>query len=174
MKSYESSFPMPRIIALDIGTVRIGVAVSDPLISFARGLCVLRAEGEWRDELAAIMSEYGADTLLVGMPRRTDGSDGPEARAMSDIIGTLSIRFPDAEVIAWDERFTTTIATRALIEADVSRADRKKSVDKVAAVLLLQSYIDSLRGGTMNAALPVMDDAREKPRRGGRGKKAYE
>jgi hypothetical protein len=94
---------------------------------------------------------------------------------MSDIIDTLIVRFPDAEVIAWDERFTTTIATRALIEADVSRADRKKSVDKVAAVLLLQNYIDSLRGGgAMNAALPVMEDARAKSRRVGRGKKAYE
>jgi putative Holliday junction resolvase len=165
---------MPRIVALDIGTVRIGVAVSDPFASFAQGLCVLRAEGEWIDELAGIMSEYGADTLLVGMPRRTDGSDGPEARAMSDIAGMLTVRFPDAEVVAWDERFTTSIAVRALIEADVSRADRKKSVDKVAAVLLLQSYIDSLRGGAMNAVPPVMDDARAKPRRVGRGKKSYD
>jgi putative Holliday junction resolvase len=166
-----------RIVALDIGTVRIGGAASDPLGSFARGVAVLRASGEWMDELAAIADEYGADTLLVGMPRRTSGEDGPEAGRMREIIGELSARFGGLEIVPWDERFTTAIATRVLIEADVSRGDRKGQVDKVAAVVLLQSYLDSLRGGISGDGAPPPPDtaARKGGKRSGRkGKRVYD
>lgn len=134
---------MERIIALDIGTVRIGVAVSDPSGALAQGVSVLDASKGWMDELSAILREYEAKTLLVGMPRRTDGTDGPEAVKMRETIAKMSRALPEIKIVEWDERYTTTIATQALIEADVSRARRKKSVDKVAAVLLLQSYLDS-------------------------------
>lgn len=133
-------------MALDVGTVRIGVAVTDPLGIFAQGLCVLQAKGEWIEELARLAVENGASTLLVGMPRRTDGTEGPEAGKMRKVVEKLKERFPELKVVAWDERFTTTIAQAALIEADVSRKNRKKSVDKVAATLLLQSYLDYVRG----------------------------
>ena len=137
---------MQRIIALDIGTVRIGVAVSDPLGFFAQGIAVLRAEGEWLEELAEITAGYENPKLLVGLPRRTDGSEGPEAMKMRDTAETIRDRFPDLEIEFWDERFTTAIAQQALIEADVSRRGRKQKVDKIAAALLLQSYLD--RGRT--------------------------
>ncbi|MCE5201190.1 MAG: Holliday junction resolvase RuvX [Synergistaceae bacterium] len=137
---------MQRIIALDIGTVRIGVAVSDPLGFFAQGIAVLRAEGEWLEELAEITAVYENPKLLVGLPRRTDGSEGPEAIKMRDTAETIRDRFPDLEIEFWDERFTTAIAQQALIEADVSRRGRKQKVDKIAAALLLQSYLD--RGRT--------------------------
>lgn len=136
---------MRRVVALDIGTVRIGVAVSDPLGMFAQGIAVLRAEGEWLDELAEIIKQYGAPAILVGLPRRTDGSEGPEAVKMREIVETIKARFPHLEILLWDERFTTTIAERSLLEADVSRKERKQKIDKIAATLLLQSYLDTER-----------------------------
>jgi putative Holliday junction resolvase len=145
-----------RIISLDIGSVRIGVAASDPSGSFAQGVTVLQASGDWREELSSIMAEYGAKTLLVGMPLRTDGTEGKEAENMKEAIEGLSARFPDCEIIRWDERFTTVIANQALISADVSRKGRKNRVDKVAATLLLQSYLDSLRADAGDDAENIM------------------
>lgn len=133
---------MQRIIALDIGTVRIGVAVSDPLGFFAQGVAVLQARDNWLEDLCKIMSEYENPKLLVGLPRRTDGTEGPEAVRMREITDTIRERFPSTEIEFWDERFTTTIAQQALLEADVSRSGRKQKVDKIAATLLLQSYLD--------------------------------
>ena len=133
---------MQRIIALDIGTVRIGVAVSDPLGFFAQGIAVLRAQEEWLEELSKIIALYDNPKLLIGLPRRTDGSEGPEAARMREITDTIKERFPHTEIEFWDERFTTTIAQQALLEADVSRSGRKQKVDKIAATLLLQSYLD--------------------------------
>lgn len=133
---------MQRIVALDVGSVRIGVAVSDPLGMFAQGVAVLQAEGPWLDELAKILAQYEKPKLLIGLPRRTNGSEGPEAEHMRETAATVSARFPELEIEFWDERFTTTIAQQALIEADVSRKGRKQKVDKIAATLLLQSYLE--------------------------------
>ena len=133
---------MQRIIALDIGSVRIGVAVSDPLGFFAQGVAVLQARDNWLEDLCKIMSEYENPKLLEGLPKRTDGSEGPEAVRMRETTDTIRERFPNTEIEFWDERFTTTIAQQALLEADVSRSGRKQKVDKIAATLLLQSYLD--------------------------------
>lgn len=133
---------MQRIVALDVGSVRIGVAVSDPLGMFAQGVAVLQAEGPWLEELAKILAQYDKPLILIGLPRRTDGSEGPEAAHMRETAETVKARFPELQIEFWDERFTTTIAQQALIEADVSRRGRKQKVDKIAATLLLQSYLD--------------------------------
>lgn len=133
---------MRRIIALDIGTVRIGVAVSDPLGLFAQGLAVLQTKDDWKKELADIVAKYQNPMLLVGRPKRTDGSDGPEVENIRRIVSEILEVIPGLEVEYWDERFTTTIAQQALIEADVSRANRKKKVDMIAATLILQNYLD--------------------------------
>lgn len=133
---------MQRIVALDVGSVRIGVAVSDPLGMFAQGIAVLQAAGEWLEELAKILAGYDKPMILIGLPRRTDGSEGPEAVRMRETAETVKARFPELKVEFWDERFTTTIAQQALLEADVSRKGRKQKVDKIAAALLLQSYLD--------------------------------
>lgn len=136
---------MQRIIALDIGTVRIGVAVSDPLGMFAQGIAVLLVAGDWLERLAEIVAQYGEPLLLVGLPRRTDGSEGPEVKSVRETAAGVRERFPNLELIFWDERFTTAIAQQSLLEADVSRKGRRQKVDKIAAALLLQSYLDSRR-----------------------------
>ena len=133
---------MRRIIALDIGTVRIGVAVSDPLGLFAQGLTVLQTKDDWKKDLADIVAKYQNPMLLVGRPKRTDGSDGPEVENIRRIVSEILEVIPGLEVEYWDERFTTTIAQQTLIEADVSRANRKKKVDMIAATLILQNYLD--------------------------------
>ena len=136
-----------NVIALDIGTVRIGVAASDPTGIFAQGVSVLRAKDRWMEDLSKILDERGAEKIIVGMPRRTDGSYGPEARHVEETAESLRAYFPGVQVVMWDERFTTVIANRALLEANVSRAGRKRAVDKVAAAVLLQNYLDSAESG---------------------------
>jgi len=131
-----------RALALDIGSVRIGVAVSDPLGMFARGIAVLRADSDWMGELDSLIREYDPEVLLLGVPIRTGGDRGPEARRVEELSGVLAERYPSVNVVLHDERFSTTIATRALIEGDVSRRDRKKKVDMVAAAVILQSWLD--------------------------------
>ena len=136
---------MERIVAVDIGTVRIGVAVSDPFGSFAQALTVLNARGDWMEELKGILDNYRTDKLLVGLPLRTGGNEGPEAENIRSIAQCIRERIPSVEIIFWDERFTTVIAQQSLLEGDVSRKGRKGKVDKIAASILLQSYLDRRR-----------------------------
>ena len=136
---------MDRIVAVDIGTVRIGVAVSDPFGSFAQALTVLNARGDWMEELKGILDNYRTDKLLVGLPLRTGGNEGPEAENIRSIAQCIRERIPSVEIIFWDERFTTVIAQQSLLEGDVSRKGRKGKVDKIAASILLQSYLDRRR-----------------------------
>ena len=136
---------MDRIVAVDIGTVRIGVAVSDPFGSFAQALTVLNARGVWMEELKGIVDNYRTDKLLVGLPLRTGGNEGPEAENIRSIAQSIRERIPSVEIIFWDERFTTVIAQQSLLEGDVSRKGRKGKVDKIAASILLQSYLDRRR-----------------------------
>lgn len=136
---------MERILALDIGHVRVGVAVSDPLGFFAQGIGVLSAAGDWLDEISALVEKYAVRTLLIGLPVRTDGSTGPEAKWILSTVELLRALFPDQKVELWDERFTTTIAERIMIEGNVSREKRRHSRDKVAAAIILQGYLDNRR-----------------------------
>ena len=133
---------MRRILALDMGTVRIGVAVSDPLGMFATGIAVLSAEGEWEKELDGLVARYSPAVLLLGIPVRTTGLKGPEALRIEEQAKILSQRYPDVKVVLHDERFSTVIAQQALIEGNVSRKGRKGKVDQVAAALILQSWLD--------------------------------
>ncbi len=131
-----------RTIALDIGSVRIGVAVSDPLGMFAQGIAVLQAESDWMSELDILVEKYDPEVLLIGLPIRTGGERGPEAERVEELSRSLAGRYPSVSVVLHDERFSTTIATRALIEGDVSRRGRKGKVDMVAAAVILQSWLD--------------------------------
>ena len=136
---------MERILALDIGHVRVGVAVSDPLGFFAQGIGVLSAAGDWLDQISALVEKYAVRTLLIGLPVRTDGSTGPEAKWILSTVELLRALFPDQKLELWDERFTTTIAERIMIEGNVSREKRRHSRDKVAAAIILQGYLDNRR-----------------------------
>ncbi|MGM9526651.1 MAG: Holliday junction resolvase RuvX [Peptococcaceae bacterium] len=134
-----------RIMALDVGSKRIGVALSDPLKITAQGLQTFQRttleediRGLWK-----LMDEHEVSQLVVGLPKNMDGSVGFKAEEVQQFIADLTAERP-MEVIWVDERLTTVSAERALLEADVSRAKRKKVIDKMAAVIILQSYLDRL------------------------------
>jgi putative Holliday junction resolvase len=134
------------ILALDVGDRRIGVAVSDPGGTYALPLRTLERTN-LRADLHAIVElagEYAAKTIVVGDPVRLNGERGPAAEKIDGFCVALGSRFSGAIERA-DERMTTAQSTRVLIEADVSRAKRKKVVDQLAASLILESYLARLR-----------------------------
>lgn len=134
-----------KVMGLDIGEKRIGIAVSDELGYTAQGLKVLHRRGVDDDlrELTELIAATNVSEVVVGLPRNMDGSLGEGAQKVLSLVSQLkeSLSVP---VILWDERWTTSEATRVLLEADLSRKKRRKVVDKVAATLILQGYLDSL------------------------------
>ena len=133
---------MERILALDIGYVRIGVAISDPLGIFAQGVCVLQNKKGWHEKVAEIARQRGVTSLLVGLPKRTDGKAGEAEEHMKQEASKLQNLLPNVAVFLHDERYTTVIAQKTMIEADTRREARKEKIDQVAATVLLQSYLD--------------------------------
>ena len=137
---------MSRVLALDIGTVRIGAAISDSLGITAQGLGVWNAENdEWRKDFDAAIMKYDPKIIVAGLPLRTDGKPSEAAIRITGIIEALRAEYPGREFVFQDERFTTVIAQRAMIEADMSRKKRRKNVDKVAAVIILEDWLESHR-----------------------------
>ncbi|MDR2136974.1 MAG: Holliday junction resolvase RuvX [Synergistaceae bacterium] len=134
---------MRRVLALDVGSVRIGAAVTDPLGIFAQGIAVWQVRDNWRAKLEECMRRYDPEFVLIGMPRRTDGSYGPEARKILKLLQELREAYPHRQFETWDERYTTVLARRALLEADVSRDKRKQKIDKIAAALILQNWLEA-------------------------------
>ena len=138
---------MNRILALDIGEKRIGIAVSDPLGYTAQGLeTYVRGKDIQRDieHILALAEGYQPVCLLFGMPRNMDGSYGYQSQIVQAFVDEVLLRWT-GEIAFCDERLTTVTAERMLIDADVSRAKRRKVIDKVAAVVILQSHLDMLR-----------------------------
>ncbi len=135
---------MSRVLALDIGTVRVGAAISDPSRIIAQGLDVWNAENdEWLKNFDDAIKKYSPGVIVVGLPVRTDGKKSEAAERICELVETLKSKYPELEFFTQDERFTTVIAQRMLIEADVSRRGRKKKVDKVAAVIILESWLEA-------------------------------
>ena len=134
-----------RIMGLDIGTKTIGVAVSDPLGLTAQGVSVIRRSVWERDiqALGELAEKYHVDKVVIGLPRRSTGELGPEAARMQaegdKIEKTLGL-----PGVYWNEWFTTVSAEQVLLEADVSRKRRRQIIDQIAAVIILQNYLDSL------------------------------
>lgn len=132
-----------RILGLDVGEKRIGIAISDEICLTAQGLDVIerKKNGEDINKIGEIVSQYDVKKIVVGLPKNMDGSLGPSGKAVKkyarELENTLGV-----ELEFWDERLTTVAAERMLIEADVSRKKRKKVIDKMAAVLILQSFLD--------------------------------
>ena len=141
--SRERQSPAGRVIALDIGSVRIGVAVTDPMGLFAQGIAVWRVEEDWRSKFEECAGRYAPRLILVGMPRRTNGVWGPEAEKIEALVEELRASYPHLRFETWDERYTTVIAERALLEGDVSRKKRRERVDKIAAALILQNWLEA-------------------------------
>ena len=132
------------ILGLDYGERRIGMAVSDELEIAAHPLPTLARDGGELDRIALLAQERGATRIVVGMPIRMDGTEGPQARKVRGFVQTLRKRLPRLEVETMDERLTTAQAQRFLIQGNVRREQRKEKVDKTAAAILLQSYLDGL------------------------------
>jgi putative Holliday junction resolvase len=133
------------VLALDIGEKRTGVALSDESLTIASPLTVLPVDKKkaWMKEVAKLCEKHFVAQILVGLPLNHHGEEGSDAEKMRSIVAMLR-KVVSVPVIEWDERFTTVQAERSLIEADVSRRDRKQIIDKVAASIMLQSYLDSL------------------------------
>lgn len=134
-----------KVLGLDIGEKRIGIAVSDALRCTAQGLTVLHRSDVDADirEIQDLIAASQVSEVVVGLPKNMDGSVGEGAHKVLAFVNKLE-ETVSVPVILWDERWTTAEATRMLLQADVSRKQRRKVVDKVAAVLILQGYLDSL------------------------------
>lgn len=136
-----------RLMGLDVGNKTIGVALSDPLGWTAQALEVVRRTSLNSDlaRLKEIIKQYEVEKIVVGMPKNMNGSIGPQAELVMEFIPILkeAVGLP---VETWDERLTTVAAEKMLIGADVSRAKRKKVIDKMAAVMILQGYLDRISG----------------------------
>jgi len=132
-----------RIMGLDIGEKRIGIAISDELGWTAQGHSVLKRGRQADDlsQLAVLCAEFQVERLVLGFPLNMDGSAGPKAREIQEMGGILQ-EYLGLPVEYWDERLSTVAAQRTLLEADVSRQKRKKVIDKLAAVNILQGYLD--------------------------------
>ncbi|MBQ7576842.1 MAG: Holliday junction resolvase RuvX [Synergistaceae bacterium] len=133
---------MSRVLALDIGSVRIGAAVSDPSRIIAQGLGVWQIDS-WREELDSCVKKFNPAVIVLGLPLRTDGKKSEAAERVLTLQESLKADYPEIEFITWDERFTTVIAQKMLIDADISRRQRRKTVDKIAAVLILESWLEA-------------------------------
>ena len=135
-----------RYLGLDVGSKTVGVAVSDPFGWTAQGVEIIPIDEELEefglDRLGELIAEYKVEALVLGLPKNMNNSIGPRAEA-SQKYGQLVIDRFDLPVFYQDERLTTVQAERMLIANDVSRKKRKKVIDKLAAVLILQNYLDA-------------------------------
>lgn len=135
-----------RILGLDVGSKTVGVAVSDELGWTAQGLKTLKINEEIHvfgfEEIGQIIKEYQVSKVVIGLPKNMNGSIGPRGEASQYYAAEVERLF-DVPTVLWDERLTTMAAERVLLEADVSRKKRKKVIDKMAAVMILQGYLDS-------------------------------
>ena len=137
---------MSRILALDLGEKRIGVAVSDSLNVIAQSVGVIDRRGIKSDfkKIEELIKEYDTGALVVGLPLNMDGTKGKSADLAIDFVNALK-KEVHIRVEMLDERLTTAQGERIFLEADISRKKRKKNIDKVAAQLILQSYLDRNR-----------------------------
>ena len=135
---------MNRYMSLDIGDVTIGIAVSDLLGLTAQGVETIRRTTLAADfeRLSTLMRDYEVDALVAGLPKHMNGDEGSRCEIVRAFMANVAERFPAIEIHYWDERLSTVAASRALLEGDVSRRKRRKVIDKMAAVYILQGFLD--------------------------------
>lgn len=145
-----------RIGGLDVGDKTIGVALSDEMGWTAQGLEVIRRKSLEQDlaRLGEIARQYGVERWVVGMPRNMNGTYGPRAELTRTFMAQLA-EHGGLPVESYDERMTTMAAERVLLQADVSRAKRRQVIDKMAAAVILQGYLDGLASRKRSAEPPV-------------------
>ena len=141
-----------RILGLDFGDKTIGVAVSDPFGWTAQGVEIIRRENPMEFKkcmrrLAELVEQYQAETIVLGYQKNLDGSEGDRCVKTKDFCERVKRRCPKAEVLLWDERFSTIAAERSLREVGLNHNQRKSVIDKMAAVHILQGYLDSKAKG---------------------------
>ena len=135
-----------RIMSLDVGSRTIGIACSDALLMTAQGIETIRRASLEKDfnRLQELIAEYEVHELVVGMPKNMNGTKGERAEKTEEFVEKMK-EVIDLPVSYWDERLSTVMAERQLIAADVSRKKRKSVIDKMAAVVILQGYLDRLQ-----------------------------
>ena len=148
---YRKDKKIMKKLALDVGDKTIGVAVSDALNITAQGVTTIERVGIRKDsgKVMDYIREFGCDTVVIGLPKKLDGTDSPQTEKVYEFKTMLenkmrSSGMADVKIEFYDERMTTVMAEKVLIEADVSRGKRKKVIDKQAAVIILQGYLASL------------------------------
>ena len=135
-----------RIMSLDVGSRTIGIACSDALLMTAQGIETIRRTSLEKDfnRLQELIAEYEVHELVVGMPKNMNGTKGERAEKTEEFVEKMK-EVIDLPVSYWDERLSTVMAERQLIAADVSRKKRKSVIDKMAAVVIVQGYLDRLQ-----------------------------
>ena len=137
-----------KILGLDVGSKTVGIAISDLMGWTAQGLDTLRIDENNNElgieQLAEIIKQHGVGTVVIGLPKNMNNSIGFRGEASLQYKEKLQEALPFIEIIMWDERLSTMAAEKSLLEADVSRQKRKKVIDKMAAVFILQGYLDSI------------------------------
>ena len=145
-----------RIMGLDIGSSTIGIAISDELGMTAQGLKTIRRKLMEEDlkEITMVIDQYQIEKIVVGLPKNMDGTFGKQAEMVFQWIKASKekIHLP---MVTWDERLSTVGASKILLEADLSRKKRKKVIDKLAAVLILQGYLDQIGNRKHGPLLPA-------------------
>ncbi|ADE71613.1 MULTISPECIES: Holliday junction resolvase RuvX [Priestia] len=135
-----------RVLGLDVGTKTIGVAVSDEMGWTAQGIETIKIADEQMEQsyprLQQLIDEYSVEKIVVGLPKNMNGTIGPRGEACIEFADNVKEKL-NIETMMWDERLSTMAAERVLLSADVSRKKRKKVIDKMAAVMILQGYLDS-------------------------------
>lgn len=134
-----------RAMSLDVGTKTIGIATSDLMWMIANGVETIRRTSVERDftRIGELIKEHEVSTLVVGYPKNMNGSIGERAQICEAFAEELRNRFPACKVVLWDERLSTVVAEKVLVDADMRRNKRKKIIDMMAAVVILQNYLDS-------------------------------
>lgn len=135
-----------KILGIDYGEKRIGLAISDQLNMFAHPLDVVENKGvkSNMEVIKKVIEENKIDKIVIGFPLNMNGTEGERCEKTNQFIVHLK-KFFQGDIIKWDERLTTVAATKMLLEHDMSRAKRKKVVDKIAACYILQGYMDSTK-----------------------------
>lgn len=134
---------MSRVLGVDYGTKRIGLAISDGLGLTARPLDVVPA-AQLDDHLRKLVDEYEVTRVVVGLPTGLSGTEGDSAHGARELANKIS-ELLDVDVVLVDERFTSRMAEGVLLESGMKRRDRKETVDKVAAAIILQTYLDTMQ-----------------------------